>query len=91
VLGGRRAWLLALSIGVAAWLARRVHRETRAWQRSPLLGAFWVGATLLLGLIGWVLFRFCEPRPAHARPVEAPRRARSSLRAELAPATSGPS
>ena len=62
LLGGRRAWLLALSLGVAAWLARRVRRETRAWRRSPLLGAFWVIATLLLGLVGWLLFRFCEPR-----------------------------
>jgi hypothetical protein len=72
-------------LAFAAYLAWRVRRETSAWGRSPRLGAFWVVATLCLGLVGWVLFRIAEPRPARAKG-RADRRVPARARAELAAA-----
>ncbi len=64
LLGGKRPWLLALGLGFAAWLAWNVHKEARLWRRSPGLAIFWTAAVLVLGLPAWVLFRWCEPKPA---------------------------
>jgi hypothetical protein len=83
LLGGRRPWLLAACLALATYLAWRVRRETRAWGRSPRLGAFWMVATLCLGLVGWALFRITEPRPVRARHAVAARRARPGERPEV--------
>ncbi len=64
LLGGRRPWLLALNCAFAVYLAWNVRRISATWKRSRRLGWLWVLATLGLGLAGWVLFRWCEPKPA---------------------------
>ena len=78
IVAGRRWWLVALGIALAALLTRVMRRRLRHLGADAATIRFWSGATLLLGVFGAWACLWCE-RPRRwadrscAAPVPAPR------------------
>ncbi|MBL8754821.1 MAG: hypothetical protein JNK15_16065 [Planctomycetes bacterium] len=68
---GRRWWLVAVGIALAAALATAERRRLRRLGADPGTQRFWLGAILLLGPVGVLGSRLCERTRAYARPAIA--------------------